>query len=261
MWTHHADDLNRAADRNWLLMRQLYYAQSVVVLGDGRGQSARNKLRRDVAAARAVRGKLYFGLTARPDDVKVMRLTKAQARLLFGPSGVDARMLRWLRLCDDIATQRHMSRAQGEALIAALFAIFGELMAGLDASYAVYEADALRYHAVGRGVAVALVALSCALVVGLYFGVIAPSVRNLVKCGEGTEDLLRGLPDEMVRKVPALAAYLQISGSEAVEVPLSALPSAPSSPARPADVASDGHRAEPLGPPLYPLVRGDAARP
>ena len=79
--------------------------------------------------------------------------------------------------------------------------------------------DALVYQATGRVIDLVLGVLLSILIILLYLAIISPSVRNMVACGEGTEQMLRSIPEDIVRKVPAIASYLQIAGSEAVEVP------------------------------------------
>jgi class 3 adenylate cyclase len=147
-----------------------------------------------------------------------MRLPKHQARLLFGTSAVDKAMTAWLEICDSIVHQSHVSLAMGQAAIARLFTIFDEVMAGLDQSFMVYKDDALVYQATGRVIDLVLGVLLSILIILLYLAIISPSVRNMVACGEGTEQMLRSIPEDIVRKVPAIASYLQIAGSEAVEV-------------------------------------------
>ena len=65
IWTPFAEDLNAAGDREWLVMRTLYYSEAAVAAGDGASEAARLKLLRDVEAIRNVRGRLYFGLDHR----------------------------------------------------------------------------------------------------------------------------------------------------------------------------------------------------
>ena len=58
----------------------------------------------------------------------------------------------------------------------------------------------------------------CILIVLLYYTIIASSVRNMIACGEGTEELLRNIPEDVVRKVPAVASYLSLTSADDAEV-------------------------------------------
>ena len=130
-----------------------------------------------------------------------MRLGKAQSLLLFGKTAVDDAMMDWLAICDSVAWQMPTLLAHGEGYVAALFALLDTLMAGLDASFHIYKTEALQYQYSGRIAAAVLVAVLCLLIISLYRWIIAPSVQNMVACGQGTENLLRGLPEDMIRQV------------------------------------------------------------
>ena len=79
--------------------------------------------------------------------------------------------------------------------------------------------DALVYQQIGRIIDLVLVAVVSVAILFLYVRIIASSLHQMVACGAGTEQMLRSIPEEIVRRVPAIASYLQITGNEAVEVP------------------------------------------
>ena len=79
-----------------------------------------------------------------------MKLTDTHAKLLFGAGAKDALLQRWLEACTDVLHQTHISLEVGQVMIARLFAMFDDLLAGLDESFSLFKGAMGAYQTAGK---------------------------------------------------------------------------------------------------------------
>uniref|UniRef100_A0A7S1NHG9 Guanylate cyclase domain-containing protein n=1 Tax=Eutreptiella gymnastica TaxID=73025 RepID=A0A7S1NHG9_9EUGL len=203
-------EVSLSADREWLILRALYYGEAVSWHRDTVSEMERTRLASDLRIAKADRQKLYFKAKVRNGHQHYIGDGTWQSLSTFDEGGVNEILNRWINLLTPLTRKRDIpSKAEELSNLRGMWCTYEDFFNKLTESKIGYERQSENFMQVGGILEVVIIVGALIFIICEYVVLVTPAIHAVMQAEESTKALLALIPSHVLASVPSIKNYIE----------------------------------------------------
>jgi len=203
-------EVQLAADREWLMLRGLYYGEAVTLHHDSVVEPNRVQLASNLELLKTKRQELYFNAPTRNGHLHYIGHGTPQAFATFEEGGINEIMRRWIHMLMPFTRKQDVPSLAGKvASLSSMWCSYADFFAKLVVSQQEYQVEAEDFMAIGGYLEIILITSALIFIAFEYLVLIRPTIDAVMQAEGSTKSLLTLIPRNVISTVPSIKHYIE----------------------------------------------------